>query len=45
MVVPAGDVEPVMRACEQAGERAFHVGEIVAGPDPKAPSRVEFAGA
>jgi phosphoribosylformylglycinamidine cyclo-ligase len=40
LVVPASDVEAIMRACEGAGERAFHVGEILAG---EGPSRVEFA--
>jgi len=41
LVVPASDVAPVMKACEAAGERAFHVGEIVAG-EAGEPSRVDF---
>jgi phosphoribosylformylglycinamidine cyclo-ligase len=41
LVVPAGDVAAVMKACEGAGERAFLVGEIAAGKAGE-PSRVEF---
>jgi phosphoribosylformylglycinamidine cyclo-ligase len=42
LVVPVADVAPMMKACEGAGERAFHVGEIAAGKAGE-PSRVEFA--
>jgi phosphoribosylformylglycinamidine cyclo-ligase len=40
IVTPAADAEKVRRAVESAGEKAFLVGEIVAGSGP---SRVEFA--
>jgi phosphoribosylformylglycinamidine cyclo-ligase len=42
LVVPAGDVSSVMKACEGTGERAFLVGEIAAGKAGE-PSCVEFA--
>jgi phosphoribosylformylglycinamidine cyclo-ligase len=42
LVVPKRDLAAMMKACEGAGEKAFHVGEIVAGKAGEA-SRVDFA--
>jgi phosphoribosylformylglycinamidine cyclo-ligase len=39
LVVPPHDLKKVMQACEQAGERAYHIGDIVLD---QGPSRVEF---
>jgi phosphoribosylformylglycinamidine cyclo-ligase len=39
LVVPPGDVAPVRAAAEQTGERAYEIGEILAG---EGPARVEF---